>query len=657
MNKHLPSRFPMNHWQTSHRRGWLLLLGLLCGFSTAWSQSETWAVAKIDAKLKKDADVVVRVDETTYRLNGVNRGEERRRLVATILNANGKSFATYEVRYDRTFSKPPKIEGRLYDAKGKLLRKLKSKDLHDISAVSGGSLYEDNRVQVGQLIHDEYPYTVEYWHTQGTRDQLLPGGWFVQAGTRVSVEKATLKVDMPAKMELFYKMVGVEQEPQMQVDGQHRSYSWKLLNVPALDQESMGPSLRDLLPKVLMVPSSVKLGKQEGTFDSWEAFSRFFYQLNEGRDELPVELSEKVKELCADLTDPKEKIATIYQFLQEQTRYVSVQIGIGGWQTYDAHYVYENGYGDCKALTNYMKSMLEEVGIPAYASLVYAGSEPPSFHADFPSSQFNHVILCVPMEGDTTWLECTSSDNPPGYLGSFTDDRYVVLLKPDGKSLVRTPKSSPEENRRLRTVNVKLDEQGNAQVEVKSVNSGMLHDELSGVSSQLTSKEQESWLRRRIDAASFNIEDWTLQEVPQSAVPTWELTFELEGKNWAGKTGTRLFVKPNGLGQSLPDLEDVSDRTQPILLHQPVLYQDSVWYELPAGYRIESQGDFPIQVEEVFGAYEADFTQMEDGRLLYTRSLRMEHMELPPSFAGKVKEFLQKINRADQLQVVLKSGT
>ena len=49
--------------------------------------------------------------------------------------------------------------------------------------------------------------------------------------------------------------------------------------------------------------------------------------------------------------DTREKIRVLYRYLQQNHRYISVQVGIGGMQPISASAVYTNGYGDCKGLS------------------------------------------------------------------------------------------------------------------------------------------------------------------------------------------------------------------------------------------------------------------------------------------------------------------
>ena len=94
--------------------------------------------------------------------------------------------------------------------------------------------------------------------------------------------------------------------------------------------------------------------------NTWEGFGKFISELLKGRDVLPDDIKVKVHQLTDQLKDDKQKVYVLYDFLQKNTRYISIQLGIGGWQPFDAKYVAAKRYGDCKALSNYMVALLKE---------------------------------------------------------------------------------------------------------------------------------------------------------------------------------------------------------------------------------------------------------------------------------------------------------
>ena len=98
----------------------------------------------------------------------------------------------------------------------------------------------------------------------------------------------------------------------------------------------------------------------------------------------------------------------------------------------------KQNYGDCKALANYMHSLLKTVDIDSWYCVVQAGREhKESLMSDFTSmNQGNHIILCLPFKNDTTWLECTSQTIPFGFLSDFTDDRNVLACTPEGGKFI-----------------------------------------------------------------------------------------------------------------------------------------------------------------------------------------------------------------------------
>ena len=74
------------------------------------------------------------------------------------------------------------------------------------------------------------------------------------------------------------------------------------------------------------------------------------------RQDVPLETAAYIKEITGNISDPKAKAQKIYEYMQHKTHYVSIQIGIGGYQPFTASEVDKDGYGDCKALCNYTRA-------------------------------------------------------------------------------------------------------------------------------------------------------------------------------------------------------------------------------------------------------------------------------------------------------------
>src|SRR5262249_20714832 len=146
-----------------------------------------------------------------------------------------------------------------------------------------------------------------------------------------------------------FKPLNCSIQPVISENGNNKIYTWEIKNLPAITNEPMAPSLRYIAPSVLIAPSDFEAEGYKGDMSTWESYGRFIYELSKGRDILPEDVKKKIHELTDKLTDPKEKIAVLYSYLQKNTRYISVQLGIGGLQPYDANYVATKRYGDCKA--------------------------------------------------------------------------------------------------------------------------------------------------------------------------------------------------------------------------------------------------------------------------------------------------------------------
>ncbi|WP_296108935.1 transglutaminase family protein [uncultured Alistipes sp.] len=134
--------------------------------------------------------------------------------------------------------------------------------------------------------------------------------------------------------------------------------------MPAVCSETSSSPLIDLVPVVYAVPHRFEYEKTQGSMENWESYGRWQCSLLEGRDLLPEELRAEVHRRTDALGTPREKVRALYDYLGETTRYISIQLGIGGLQPMPAEEVFRTKFGDCKALSNYLKACLRSAASP-----------------------------------------------------------------------------------------------------------------------------------------------------------------------------------------------------------------------------------------------------------------------------------------------------
>jgi len=273
---------------------------------------------------------------------------------------------------------------------------------------------------------------------------------------------------------------------------------------------------------------------------------KFEYELFEGRDILPANVKQDVHQLTDKLFSQEEKVKILYNYMQQNTRYVSIQLGIGGLQPFEAKFVAEKKYGDCKALSNYMVSLLKEVGIKANCVIIKSGEEVEGrgLFEDFPVDLFDHVITCVPNLKDTLWLECTSQTVSAGYMGRFTGNRKALLISENGGYVVNTTKYTMSDNLQLRKINASIDVDGNLTAEVFTHFTGLQQDLQHDLMYYDNKEEREKYLNSELNLPTYKVEKNEYQET-KARIPAINEYLKITSANYASITGKRLFIVPN----------------------------------------------------------------------------------------------------------------
>ena len=394
-------------------------------------------ISTIPPVLLKDAEAVVRDYSIRFVVKNKHKAVYTVRQAVTVFKKEKRDYGYLGLGYSK-FSELEDLDGTIYNAQGKVVRELEKDDTKDQCAYSDYSLFKDSRMRIAELYNDQYPYTVEFTY-EYVYDGYLQWPEWMSRMTLDPIERSRMEVVIPEGDTLRYWCNSDSIQPTISLDGSKKVYVWEAHNSPKLTKEAAGSELEDVATVVHLAPSHFEFGDYPGEMRTWNEFGMWDYSLTKGRDQLPESARHDVHVLTDTISDIRAKIKVLYEYLQKRSRYINVTLGIGGWQPFDAAYVHEHAYGDCKALSNYMVALLKEAGISAFAFDLMTGNVSYPFIGEFPSANFNHVMACVPMR-DTIWLECTNQAIPFGHISSSTENRGVLLLTPEGGMVTHTPR-------------------------------------------------------------------------------------------------------------------------------------------------------------------------------------------------------------------------
>ena len=627
-------------------------LFLICLFFTSFCANAgdvKYPVNAISESLLKDADVVKREENIEYEIISGKNAKLNYKYVITILNENGDRYAAFSEYYDK-FRQIESIEGYLYDKEGKLVKKVKTKDLQDVSGVSNISLMDDSRIKEHSFYYRSYPYTIEYDVSISYNQTFSFPYWVPQEYKNLSVEQSSFTVIVPADYTLRYKMFNYSGEPVQTTEKNKKKYVWQAKELLPVKDEYAAPRWHERVPMVSIAPSQFEIEDYKGNMSNWKEFGKFIYTLNQGRDQLPEFIKQKVAQLTAAASSDKEKVEVLYQFLQQNTRYISIQLGIGGWQPFEASYVSQKGYGDCKALSNYMYSLLKAAGIRSLYTLIKAGDYDHFLMEDFPCTQFNHAILCVPLQKDTMWLECTSQSVPAGYMGEFTGNRKALVIDENGGTLVATPRYGLKENTQVRIIKAKLEADGTLKMNTTTTYKGVQQDDLSGMIDNLSKEKVKKHLEEDLALATYEINDFKYNK-KKSVIPEVEEQLDVTVSNYATISGKRIFITPNILEHGGAKITEEENRTVDFVFDYEFHNEDSEEIEIPEGYAIEAAPQ-DVSIKTKYGSYFSS-AKVIGNKIIYKRMREQFRGRFPAKEQKDIIQFYDDIYKADRSRFVL----
>ena len=623
----------------------LLFSTFICSFIYA----QNYAVDQIPADLVKDAYAVVRQNDEKIELLKVDELKYTENVVVTVLSKAGDNYVGAQAYYNPN-TKIDVFEATLYDAFGKEVKKFKSKDLLDQSAVSNGQMYTDDRIKYLNFTPTSYPYTIHYKITTTTKNTIGIPKWFPIKAPNLSVEKSSYQFSNKTNATIRLKennFTGFN----IQKTGDQNNLNYTFNHISAFNEEDKMVSIRNIFPNAILASNQINIDGVKGNYDNWNDYGKWTYTyLVNGKQDFTSPQKEYFKGLVKEAKSDKEKVQILYKHLQKKVRYIGVQLGIGGLSPYPASYVESKSYGDCKALTNYMLSMLDAVGIKSYYTEVHSGSSPKDMTEDMMYLQGDHVILYVPLKDEDIWLETTSQTAAFNYLGDFTANRKVFILDETGGKIIPSQQFKPETNQLLVNGAATISADGTLNTKLSEVSKGLIYENLARYA-QLTEKDLDLRLKNRfsnLQGIKFNKKEFN--DNWNDAIFTSNFDFSVP--NYAKIQGNNIIINIIPINREETSLKKTKDRKFDFKVESGYVDEVSYVLTIPSGYKVPQRFE-TINVKSVFGEYSLEINPKDQNNFEIKRVYTQLTGDFSKEKYNEYVEFRRQIAGYDNTKLLL----
>jgi len=613
----------------------------------------------------KDAKTVALYSERQTIVNSDGAVETIVRKAYRILRPEGQAFGEVDVYFS---NKTPieSLEGWCIPAEGKPYQ-VGRKDAAEVSGGDDWELYDDASEEVLTIPAADPGNVVGYEYVKKGAPLLSQDEWRFQESVPVLEARYSLRIPDGWNFGVYWAHHSPV-DPSSPAPGEH---VWELRNIPAIAIEDHMPAWGSIAGRMAVKFDSPGNTAQVEQAGSWRDLGLWYAQLAAGRRQPTPAIRQQVASLTAGESQTIDKIRSIATYVQQNIRYVAIEIGIGGYQPHPAGEVFTNMYGDCKDKATLLSSMLAVIGVKSY--YVVAQTERGVVQTGFPLiTSFDHVILAIqlppgpspslfatvddPKLGKLLFFDPTDEYTPFGFLPASLQDNSVLLVTGGGGELVHLPLVPPPANRLMRIGTFTLAPNGNLSGSVQEMRWGgpaaTGREEYLGVSPADRAKILDNYLAGFLN--DFNLGSATLGNLHQFN-NVLVIHYQFIAEDYASATGSLFLLRPAVLGESTPVPTIQTTRRYPLELLGTLLETDDFRITLPPGYLV---GQLPPPTTVDCGTISYRSATTAQGNVLdYKSTFTVNRVVIPTTELSSLRAADEQIAADQEIGIALQHAT
>jgi hypothetical protein len=240
---------------------------------------------------------------------------------------------------------------------------------------------------------------VEYSYTRRGTNPVFAGHYMgaVSLEEAVPLHRVRFRLLWPRERRLFVASHAAGLEPAIHEAGPYREYVWERVGVPPKIVDADVPSWYDPFAEL-----------QLSDFASWSQVATWGESLFASPGSAPAALRAPLARIRSASVSTPARVLGALRFVQDEVRYLGVEIGVNSHVPYPPATVMKRRFGDCKDKALLLITMLHELGVAARPALVSTEYEAHirDFHPT--ATLFDHAIVQATVDGRDYWLDPTA---------------------------------------------------------------------------------------------------------------------------------------------------------------------------------------------------------------------------------------------------------
>jgi hypothetical protein len=603
-------------------------------------------ISEIPSEMKENANSIILEKDRSVFIEKKDKVVYKNKIIVLILNEQGYDAQDFSEFYDKSI-KIKDIGVKVYNAFGLKTKEIKRSDFSDTSVADGVSVFNDNRMLSLNYKPISYPIIIEFNSEVESKNTAFLSGWSLYDNLNESCLSTVFNLTNNTGIKLNYYQKNLEKF-NIKKSISNEKVTFEANNISAFKPEQYANYSNDF-PIVKFSLANASLEGYEFDLSSWTNFGKNYYEsFLKSNSDISNETKAKLDKIISDSDTKVQKIKKIYKYIQDNTRYVSVQVGVGGWKPMLVSDVEKYGYGDCKALSNFARASLKAYGIESFYTIIFGGDKK-DINEELVSFQGNHVILSIPDEKEFIHLECTNQTSPFAYLSTFTSNRKALIVKPDGAEIINTTQYKALDNSQNTYAEIKLLPNNEIKGNLKIVSKNIQYNSISNIENK-SAVEQIKYYKNHFSYLN-EFEITNLKFVNNKDEYTFTEQSDFGVKNYYYTDATSTIVPLNIFNKFTTIPAKYRSRNFSFKIDYGYVDQDEIKIEIPNELKVVHIPN-NVVIEEKFGEYKVSVLQ-EGKFIVYHRYLKINEGVYSNEDYEHYRKFREQINKEDQLKIVL----